>query len=131
MIKRKGSVTVEASYLLPMILVVIIMLVYSLFFYYNKITLWKNTYYAGLILVEQEREGNTYNLETEWKTLCKDNLILPENVKVSKKQSLTSITVSGQAEFTIPFWGTVTMKEKSVVPLCSGKEIVVRGIVWK
>lgn len=131
MIKRKGSVTVEASYLLPMILVVIIMLVYSLFFYYNKITLWKNTYYAGLKLVEQEREGNTYNLETEWKTLCKDNLILPENVKVSKKQSLTSITVSGQAEFTIPFWGTVTLKEKSVVPLCSGKEIVVRGIVWK
>lgn len=131
MIKRKGSVTVEASYLLPIILVVIIMLVYSLFFCYNKITLWKNTYYAGLKLVEQEREGSKYNLENEWKTLCKDTLILPENIKVSKKQSLTSITVSGQMEFTIPFLGQVELKEKSVVPLCSGKEIVVRGIVWK
>ena len=66
MLKRRGSVTVEASWLLPMILIVIIMLVYSLFYYYNKITLWKNTYYVGMKLVEQEREETTYNLEKEW-----------------------------------------------------------------
>lgn len=131
MIKRKGSVTIEASYLLPIILIVIIMLVYSLFFCYNKIVLWKNTYYAGLKLVEQERDGRAYDLEKEWQILCKDTLILPENIKVNKKQSITSITVLGEIEFTIPFWGTVKLEEKSVVPLCNGKEIVVRGIVWR
>lgn len=81
--------------------------------------------------MEQERDGGTYSLEKEWEVLCRDTLILPENVKVSKKKSLTSVTVSGEADFYIPFWGKVTLKEKSVVPLCSGKEIVVRSILWE
>lgn len=131
MLKRRGSVTVEASWLLPMILIVIIMLVYSLFYYYNKITLWKNTYYVGMKLVEQEREETTYNLEKEWEVLCKDTLILPENMKVKRKKTFDSMTVSGEIEFTIPFLGVVKIEEKSVVPMCSGKEAVARSIVWK
>lgn len=131
MLKRRGSVTVEASWLLPMILIVIIMLVYSLFYYYNKITLWKNTYYVGMKLVEQEREETTYNLEKEWEVLCKDTLILPENMKVNRKKTFDSMTVSGEMEFTIPFLGVVKIEEKSVVPMCSGKEAVARSIVWK
>lgn len=136
-IKRKhiknssGSITVEASFLLPLICIVIIMLVFLMIFYYNKLTLWKNTYYTGIKLVEAEREKTDYDLKTQWSRLSKDTLVLAENVQVSFKKTLTDIVVTGKARFTIPFWGKVDIEEKSLVPLCRGRESMVRSRLWE
>lgn len=126
-----GSITVEASLLFPILLIVIIMLVFSTIFYYNKITVWKNTYYTGIKLAEAKREGSVYNLETEWDRISKDTLVLPENVQVSMKTMADSITVTGKIQFNIPFWGNVDIQEKSVVPLYSIRENTVRNKLWK
>lgn len=129
--KSKGSITIEASFLMPILLVVIIMLVFIAIFCYNKITVWKNTYYAGMKLVEAKREGNEYDLEKEWKRISKDTLVLPENMQISQKNVLDSIVVTGKVYFTIPFWGKVEIKEKSAVPLCSSREKTARNRLWK
>lgn len=131
MIKRKGSLTIEASWIMPIVLIVIIMMIYLLFFYYNKITVWKNTYYTGIKIIEKERDGIPYDLKKEWNELSKNTLVLPENIKVSEKKSVTTITVIGEIQFTIPFFGKISIQEKSVLPLCSGKEAAVRSIVWR
>lgn len=129
--KAGGSITVEASFLFPILFIVIIMLVFLALFYYNKITVWKNTYYVAIKLVEAKREGTIYDLETEWERISKDTLILAENVKVSSKKTMDCITVIGNIEFNIPFWGKTDVQEKSVVPLCSRKEIIARNKLWK
>ena len=126
-----GSITVEASFLLPLICIVIIMLVFLMVFYYNKLTLWKNTYYTGIKLVEAEREKADYDLNTQWTRLSKDTLVLAENVQVSFKKTLTDIAVTGKARFTIPFWGKVDIEEKSLVPLCRYRESMTRNRLWK
>lgn len=129
--KFEGSITVEASFLMPILLVVIIMFVFLMIFYYNQITVWKNTYYIGMKLVEAKREGKEYDLEREWKSISKDTLVLPENMQVSQKKAVDSIVVTGKVYFTIPFWGSVEIKEKSTVPLCSSREIIARNRLWK
>lgn len=127
----RGSITVEASLLFPILFIVIIMLVFLMIFYYNKITVWKNTYYAGIKLVEAKREGRIYDLETEWDRISRDTLVLPENVQVSMKKMADSIIVTGKIEFNIPFWGNVDIQEKSVVPLYSIRENTIRNKLWK
>lgn len=126
-----GSITVEASFLCPIIVLVIIMLIFLTFFYYNKITVWKNAYYVAIKLAEAKREGTVYNVETEWERISKDTLIWAENVKVSSKKTMDCITVTGKIEFNIPFWGKADIQEKSVVPLCSSREMVARNKLWK
>jgi putative transposon-encoded protein len=129
--KFRGSITIEASFIMPMLFVVIIMLVFLMLFYYNKITVWKNTYYTGIKLAEAKREGTVYDLETEWSKISKDTLVLPENIQVSQKKVTDSIVVTGKVDFTIPFWGSVEIEEKSAVPLCSSRETIARNKLWK
>lgn len=129
--KIRGSITIEASFIMPMLFVVIIMLVFLMLFYYNKITVWKNTYYTGIKLAEAKREGTVYDLETEWSKISKDTLVLPENIQVSQKKVVDSIVVTGKVDFTIPFWGSVKIEEKSAVPLCSSRETIARNKLWK
>ena len=126
-----GSITIEASLLFPILFLVIIMLVFLMIFYYNKITVWKNTYYTGIKLAEAKREGTVYDLQAEWNKICKDTLVLPENAQVSMRKAADCITVTGKIEFTIPFWGNVDIQEKSVVPLYSIRENMVRNKLWK
>lgn len=129
--RHRGNITVEASLLFPILFIVVIMLVFLMIFYYNKITVWKNTYYAGIKLVEAKREGRVYDLETEWDRISRDTLALPENVQVSMKKIADSIIVTGKIEFNIPFWGNVEIQERSVVPLYSIRENTVRNKLWK
>ncbi len=129
--KLKGSITVEASLLCPILFIIIIMLFFLIIFCYNKITVWKNTYYTGIKLVEAERKGAIYDLETEWNRISKETLVLPENIQVSKKKTAGSITITGKIEFNIPFWGNVDIQEKSVMPLHSMRENVARNKLWK
>ena len=127
----KGSMTIEASFIFPIIFFVIIMLVFLMFFYYNKITVWKNSYYTGIKVAEAKREGRKYDLETEWEKISKDTLVLPKNVQVTQKKMVDSIVVTGKIDFTIPFLGSIEIKEKSVVPLCSGRDSIARNKLWK
>lgn len=127
----RGNITIEASLLFPILFIVIIMLVFLTIFYYNKITVWKNTYYIGMKLVEAKREGDIYDLKTEWERISQNTLVLPENAQVSMKNVADSITVIGKIEFHIPFWGNVDIEEKSVVPLCSIRENTTRNKLWK
>lgn len=129
--KIRGSITIEASFIMPMLLVVIIMLVFLMIFHYNKITVWKNTYYTGIKLAEAKREGTVYDLETEWNRISKDTLVLPENIQVTQKKVIDNIVVTGKVSFTIPFWGKVEIQEKSAVPLCSSRESIARNKLWK
>lgn len=129
--KAKGSITVEASFLFPVLFIVIIMLVFLMIFYYNKTTVWKNTYYVGIKLADAKREGTVYDLETEWNRISKSTLVLPESTQVAAKRSADSMIVTGKMQFNIPFWGKVEIQEKSVVPLCSSRETIARSKLWK
>lgn len=129
--RKKGSVTVEASYLIPTILIVIIMLEFLLFYMYDKVALWADTYYMALRIAQQEREDITSDVEQDWLLLCKDTLILYQKSKVSVKHTTGKIEVSGQIEFSIPFWRKVTITEKSLVSTGSGKKQVARAVKWK
>lgn len=129
--QSKGSITLEASFLIPILLVIILMLVFLMLFYYNKITVWKNTYYIGIKLAEAKKEGIVYDLEAEWNKISKNTLVLPEDIEVSQKKVADSATVVGKINFAIPFWGKVEIKEKSTVPLCSNKERLARSKLWK
>lgn len=129
--RSEGSITIEASLLFPILFIVIIMIVFLMLFYYNKITVWKNTYYTGIKLAETKREGTIYDLQTEWNKICKDTLVLPENAQVRMKKVADRITVTGKIEFTIPFWGNVDIQEKSVVPLYGIRENAARNKLWK
>lgn len=129
--RKKGSVTVEASYLIPTILIVIIMLEFLLFYMYDKVALWADTYYMALRIAQQEREDITSDVEQDWLLLCKDTLILYQKSKVSVKHTTGKIEVSGQIEFSIPFWRKVTITEKSLVSTGRGKKQVARAVKWK
>lgn len=128
--KKKGSMTVEASFLVPGIIFVIVLLIYLMFYSYNSITLWKNTYYVGLKVAEEKRGGIPYSLEQEWKELSKDTLVLPEGEMVTAKKKMDSIIVTGKTNFKIPFYGDVMLQQKSVVPICGFKKTVARVLKW-
>lgn len=129
--KRRGSMTVEASYLMPMILIVIIMLEFLFFYAYDKVALWGNTYYMALKVREQESENITYNMQQEWKTLCEQTLVLYQNDSVTVKKGTADVNVTGKMVFQVPFWGKVSITEQSSVPLGSGKKQAVRIVKWK
>lgn len=129
--KKKGSMTIEASFLLPCIIIVILMVVFLMLYSYNVVTLWKNTYYIGIKIAEQERTGISYDVQQEWKKLSKNTLVLPQKETVNIKKSADAVTVTGEMEFNIPFWGTMEIQQKSTIPLCSYKELVVRLLQWK
>lgn len=129
--KRRGSMTVEASYLMPMILIVIIMLEFLLFYEYDRIALWGNTYYTAFSIAQQKRENTVYDIQKEWKTLCETTLVLYQDSSVSVKRRTGSVEVTGKMTFFIPFWGKVDIKEKSSVPLGTGKKQVARMLKWK
>lgn len=128
---EKGNVTIEAAFVFPMVFIIIIMLVFLMLFYYNKVAVWNNTYYVGIKLAEAKREGTVYDLEGEWDKISKDTLVLPDNIRVSMKKGVDSITVTGKVEFYIPFWGKTKIQEKSSVPFCSGRETLARNKLWK
>lgn len=128
---RKGSITIEASYLMPMILIVIIMLEFLLFFAYDKMVLWGNTYVTAFQIKEQERVNGTCDIQQQWQTLCETTLVLYQDSSVTVKHRTNSVEVTGKITFQIPFWGKILITEKSSVPLGNGKKQVVRIIKWK
>ena len=129
--KRKGSMTIEASFLLPCIIMIILMIVFLMLYSYNVVTLWKNTYFIGLKAAEEERTGISYDVQQEWKRLSKETLVLPQKEKVSVKKTADTITVTGEMVFDIPFWGAMEIQQRSTVPLCSHKQLIVRVLKWK
>lgn len=129
--RKKGSMTVEAAFLMPCIIIIILMVVFLMLYSYNVVALWKNTYYIGLKAAEEARTGISYDVQKEWKKLSKETLVLPQKEKVSVKKTADTITVTGEMVFDIPFWGTMEIQQKSTVPLCSYKELVVRLLKWK
>lgn len=129
--RQRGSITVEASYLIPTLLIVIIMLEFLAFYMYDKVALWADTYYMALKITEQEQAGITMDVEQEWASLCKDTLILYQDRKVSVKHTTGSVEVIGQIEFYLPFWKQITITEKSVVSTGGGKKQVARAVKWK
>ena len=128
--KKKGSMTIEASFLIPMLISVIIMLLYLMFYSYNSITSWKNTYYVGLKEAEEERGGASYPEQQQWQELSRDTLVLPEDGTVTVKKNMDSVVVTGQTDFTIPFYDKVTIQQKSTVPVCGLRNKVARLIKW-
>lgn len=129
--KKKGSMTIEASFLIPCIILVIVMLLYLVFYSYNSITLFKNTCYVGIKVMGEERKGSVYFPEKEWEQISKDTLVISEEESINVKSESDKIIVTGKINFTIPFYKKLTLQEKSVIPECRHKKTVARMVKWK
>lgn len=129
--KAKGSMTVEASYLMPVLFIVIIVMEFLLFYAYDRTALWTDTYHTALLIVQNERDNREYNINEKWEELCKSTLVLHGKDKVSVKYGINKVKVTGQIEFYMPFFGKIDMKETSVVSLGNGKKKMARALKWK
>lgn len=129
--KKKGSMTIEASFLIPCIILVIVMLLYLVFYSYNSITLFKNTCYVGIKVMGEEKKGSVYLPEKEWEQISKDTLVLSEEESINVKSKSDKITVIGKINFTIPAYNELILQEKMVIPECSYKKTVARMVKWK
>ena len=123
--------TVEASYIVPMTLVCIIVMVFLMFYVYNQIALSADCYYLARKLSNVEIYEESYEFQEESKKVIKGNLVLPRNAQMLRKKGISNMVVTGEIEFYIPFMGTVAVNETQYACRKNNRKLLARYQQWK
>jgi hypothetical protein len=107
----KGSYTIEASLLLPMILSIIMILMFLSFYVHDRCILYSIAYTAALrgSEVQSDEEKIFREVEESSNKLLENKLLVTRNVNTDIKISSKDIAVSYQGDFQIPI-GTILIK---------------------
>lgn len=104
-IMLKGSVTIEASIIMPIIIIIIALLVYLSFFLYNRCIMTQMTYISALrgSLSEEDVVKTEQNIEMEEKELFGNKVLAIAKIHFDNKIKNTNITVTTNASMKFPF----------------------------
>lgn len=102
--KYKGSYTVEAACLLPLILGVIVMLIYLGLYLHDRTILSETAYMAALKGSFLENASNSeieHEMHSECENVLENNqfVLNNKNIKVTAESQSVSVTLSGQMEY--------------------------------
>lgn len=123
--------TVEASYIVPMTVVCIIVMCFLMIYVYNQVALSADCYYLARKLANVEMEKEKYEFQEEGEKILKGNLALPKAIVLTNKKGITSMSVTGQIKFYLPFMGKVTIKETEYAIRKNNQKLVARYLQWE
>lgn len=101
----KAVYTVEAAFLLPMILTIIFMVIYIAYYYHDKALLQAAAYQAALRGSQLYGESNAaMELEAGMaaRELIRGRLLIADNISIQASANMTEVTVSYKGSFQIP-----------------------------
>ena len=107
----KGSYTIEASLLLPMILSIIVILIFLSFYIHDRCILYSIAYTAALrgSQVQSDEKKIFKEVEESSNELLESKLLITKNINTDIKISAKDIAVSYKGDFQRPI-GTILIK---------------------
>lgn len=96
--RGRGSFTVEASFMIPLLMVCVVILIYVGFYWYNCAVCTGTCYNASRLLADQD---GSFSLSQERKLLGERTVAL-ENLKLEQANAGGKITVTASAQMQIP-----------------------------
>lgn len=129
--KENASMTVEASYIVPMTVVCIVVMCFLMIYAYNQVALSADSYYLARKLANVEVEKVPYNFQEEGENFLKSNLALPEEIDLTRKKGISSMSVTSQMKFSIPFMGKVKIQETEYACRKNNQKLIARYQQWE
>ena len=126
---KKGSSTVEAAFLLPMIMTVIVLLIYLSVFMYNRLIITETAYIAALRGSRDEWKTageSRHKSENASNELLRSALIMTERCGRQIQVKGKKVTVTLQMTQEIPFHGLMTDFTKNADPAYSVSKSAVK-----
>jgi hypothetical protein len=104
--KLKGSVTIEAAFLMPILLFIQLLCMYTSFYIYNSVVISQCGYLALLRVVNtgiDDNEEMAENIELELAQFFEHQLIAVDELEWDIEVSLLTVTLEIRADMLFPF----------------------------
>ncbi|MEG1846853.1 MAG: TadE/TadG family type IV pilus assembly protein [Lachnospiraceae bacterium] len=103
---QKGSLTVEASIILPLVIIIIALLLYLSFFLYNRCVIAQMSYIAALrgsLSEEKDDRITEQNIRQEGTVLLNKRLLAQNSIRFDNTMASKEVTVSIVSHMRVPF----------------------------
>jgi len=100
--KYKAVFTIEAAFIIPIVMVIVAVMLFFAFYIHDKIILTSVSTYYVLEHIN-EYEGNPETIENETKEMLEKRLLILKDAEVSTESSENEWTIKSSGTFNLPF----------------------------
>ncbi|SFB09882.1 hypothetical protein SAMN05216249_10943 [Acetitomaculum ruminis DSM 5522] len=128
---EKGSVIIEAVFLIPLILIAIISMLYLSFFVYNR-AVTKAVLSEKLVLCNYGLDLNSSKLKNEIEEELTNKLVFMDNYELNTKVGKLSANVEFSGSMKIPFRKIQGLQMEFLKYKCQRKIVILRPVkfIW-